>query len=146
MTSLPGTVLIYIEQWEYQCCGTPINVGDTVALTVHQSDWSQPWWPALGQPVSLIAGHHEPRTGSIHVRVRVERLWEASAYREQQSGDDTWYLVPDSGQIAGITSMKVWDTDWQPTQDGAWPEGWIVQATILGELPPQPDGSPYGAR
>lgn len=33
--------------------------------------------------------------------------------------------------------MKVWDEDWQPARAGGSPEGWILQITVLAELPPQ---------
>ena len=69
---------------------------------------------------------------------------EARARREQHSGDDTWYLTPGSGEVHEITTMSVWNEDWQPSPTGAAPEGWILQALVLQELPPRRGGRPYG--
>ncbi len=139
-----GTVFIWIAQWEYQCCGTPITSGDVVDLTVCETDWAEPWQTAVGGPIPLAAEHHVPPEGSHHLKVRVERLMEARAHRIQDPDDEGWYLVPGSGEVCDVATMKVWNEEWQPARVGGEPEGWILEATVLAELPPQRNNIPYG--
>lgn len=145
MTPIPAsTVLIWISQWEYQCCGSPIAAGDSVDLTVHKTACGQPWEAALADRISLAAEHHAPPEDSYHLRVRVERVLEARAHREL-GPDGARRLLPSSGEVADVAVMRVWDDGWQPARHGGTPEGWILQATILRRLPPREDGLPYGA-
>lgn len=139
-----GTTLIWIDQWEYQCCGNPISTGDVVELTLFETDWPEPWTPALAAPVQLAASHHVPPPESYHLRVRVGRLFEARAKREQRPGDEAWPLIAGSAEVQQVGVMRVWDEDWQPALHGGDPEGWVLDVTVLEELPPRPDDVPYG--
>lgn len=139
------TAFVYVAQWEYQCCGSLISVGDTVDLTVHPDDWAEPWRHALPEPVTLIAEHHVPPDESWHLRVHVDQLWEARVRRAPRPGHGSvLYPVADSGEIAEITSMRRWDDAWQPARHGGEPDGWIMRVTVIEDLPARPDGLPYG--
>lgn len=85
MTS--GTVLIWISQWEYQCCGAPVTVGDVVNLTVHPAEGVQAWEATMGGAIALAAAHHVSPEDSYHLRVEVARVVEARGHLESD-GDE----------------------------------------------------------
>lgn len=138
-----GTVLIWISQWEYQCCGNPIKSGDVVDLTVFPPVERDAWTHVVGR-IALVAGHHVPPEDAYHLRVHVDRLMEARARREQNPADEVWRSEPGSEEVHEVPTMMRWEEDWQPAQHGAEPCGWILEATILAELPPRADDLPYG--
>lgn len=129
-------VLIWVDQWQYQCCGTPLATGDTADLTVHPTRHARPWETAAGGPITLAAGHHAEPDHSHHLRVRLDRLLEARAHQQPSPDDDAWHPAPDSCEVHDVTEMKLWDEDWQPARHGGQPAGWILGATVL-DAPPQ---------
>lgn len=132
-----GTALVWIDLWEYQCCGTPLHAGDVADLTVSHLAEADHWQTATGEPITLSAGHHNRPPDSWHIRVHVDDLCEARATGEN-------HLRPEPLSLTPIRVMKPWDEDWQPAAQDGQPVGWIMRATILGELPPRPNNLPYG--
>lgn len=129
-----GTTLIWIDLWEYQCCGTPLHAGEVADLTVSHLAGADHWHTATGEPIGLSAGHHNQPPDNWHIRVHIDNLWEARASNDRR----------ESVNLTPISVMQPWDEDWQPALHDGQPAGWIIRATILGELPPRSDNLPYG--
>lgn len=141
-TSSSERLLAFVAQWEYECCGDPLQVGEAVDLTL-TSVSKEPLPGPDGRPVSHHIEHHVSDDPMRHVRARVVGVWEERIRHEQRDG--VWYPVAATAEFTPIRRMAVWEQQWQPTNSGARPTGWVVELDVIDELPPLPDGGMYGA-
>lgn len=147
-----STVLVWFDQREFVRFGSPVTLNETVDLTLGDDDvWASPWEHAVGGPIRLRAGRHAPGTDVRHVRVRVDHLFEARAQLEP-SLRGGWRLPDHSSDIVPVDAMDFTTPDASSDTDGLATaqsiitvfRGWIMQATIVAELPPRDHGWPYG--
>ncbi|GAA1373232.1 hypothetical protein [Luteococcus sanguinis] len=148
----PRTVLVWFDHREFVRFGSPVNLNDIVDLTLGDDHvLSSPWEQAVGAPILLRAGRHAPGTDVRHVRVQVDRLWEAHAQLELDPCGG-WRVSPHGGDIVPVDGMDFTTPEAISDADGlATPKtiitvfsGWIMQATVVAELPPREHGWPYG--
>lgn len=135
----PERLLAFVSQWEYQCCGVPLEVNTVRDLTLTPLRADATGESPLETPVTHLLEHHVPDGDERHVRARIAGMWEVRR-RLVTSSEGERREVVGSDEFTAIRTMKVWDEGWQPTAGPGCPVGWIVE----GELEPHPDG-PYGA-
>ncbi|WP_308424467.1 DUF6578 domain-containing protein [Nocardioides albus] len=124
--------LVWVTEWQIECCGEPFAVGDHVCWTVRAPDvdWQR---AALGAEISSAITHSVERhaddldevsqlTGTV---VAIKRAWGEFAQRNPD--DHVHYPVPGSQRFLDV-----------PTSDGteehAFPEltfnGWVVELDL----------------
>lgn len=54
-------VRVYLDEWEWDCCGEPFGVGDTVTLEVYppNEELRSMLGGELGESLDLVESHHE---------------------------------------------------------------------------------------
>lgn len=76
----PGTTRVWLESWEWQCCGDPFAVGDEVDLLVDTRTPSAAFvedaGAALAATIDAIESHHQetPDVAEDRVRGRVDSI------------------------------------------------------------------------
>lgn len=138
----PERLLAFVSQWEYECCGDPLEVDTVRDLTLTPMDADSTLDSPLAAPVTHRLEHHVPDGDERHVRARITAMWEVRR-RFVEAADRTMLRASDRDEFTAIRVMKVWDDEWQPTSGPGSPIGWVVELTVEGEL--EPDDGPYGA-
>ena len=134
----------FTAAWEYQCCGTPVSVGDELTLRHVAWDEGLPGNDAYRrvQHLDWYVGHHvtSEEEGAAEDLVRVLALWEAHSDLDFRAGDDGYYAAArDSGRLVPITTMVPFDATWAgddpPTPSARHtprePQGWIMKLEVL---------------
>jgi hypothetical protein len=127
---------VWIEDWEWQCCGEPFAVGDEIEWGLLPETDRSYLTGALGIDVANSITHFETHhqleddEQPVPTKARVESI-EAAYWRlARRSGEDPRRLYP----VEWTCHLELRDTadGWEPERDdGRRFEGCIVTLTLL---------------
>jgi hypothetical protein len=132
---------IWLEDWEWQCCGEPFAVGSEVEwglMPLSSEDrlfLIEPLGAETVDGLTHVETHHEDARDPVQpvrVRARVEAISAVYWARAPHSGDDERVLYPVSG-TAVLESRETAD-GWEPEHDALRFEGYIVELRPLDAL------------
>ena len=110
-------LVVWVDDWQMQCCGEPFGVGSEVAWTVSEADgdWlDRMLGPDARSRVDAAEDHHgqlpagTPRTRGTVIGIRAVHC----RYAAEPGGDErALYPVPGSGVVSDIESADGWTPD-----------------------------------
>jgi len=125
-------ILVWVDDWQMQCCGEPFAVGSPVSWTLEDPD---PDWLAaivgddLAARVDAAEEHHRggpeqgPRTDGTVLSIRtVHCRYEAADPEHPQMMSP----VPGSGVVTGTDTADGWEAE----RDGLAFVGYLVQLAV----------------
>ncbi|MFK4762172.1 DUF6578 domain-containing protein [Microbacterium sp. ZW T5_45] len=108
---------IWLSSWEWECCGTPFEVGSEVALSVRfgVSEWvADALGPELAETVDAEEMHHE----DMNVQLDLDRRsGVVTAIAEVRLTRDQGHPVPGSAQVSAAPRVP-WHEEGGPGQSG----------------------------
>lgn len=130
--------LVYVSDWEIQCCGEDFAVGDHVEWPVLPVDRADPFWePLLGPDLTArlwgtYEGHEEERppgvTGTVRgIRTVVCRMAPLPPPADQRE----LHVVPGTGRFESIDAIDTW-LDLHGDPSGLHFTGWLVDLDVSG--------------
>lgn len=131
---------VWLDSWEWQCCGEPFEVGSEVewALTPmlpeERSFLVEPLGSEILDGISHCETHHdhphdEPRP--IPTRGRVESIEAVYWTRAPRPGQDRHVVYPVEGSAVVVKRETV--DGWEPEDEGGLRhEGYIVDLALIG--------------
>lgn len=129
--------LIWISDWEIQCCGSEFAIGDETVWPVSPMDRSDPYWmPILGPELTealtgSCASHEEeppPRMSGTVRRIRTVSCRYAPLAPPADQGRS--FPVPGTAVIEQIQAIEKWyGTDFDPEVLNF--RGWLVDLEVL---------------
>lgn len=122
--------LIWVADWELQCCGEPFAVGDTVTWAASPADGSSDWLaalvgPDLGQKISYLNTRHGPHPSEGTATISGEIVGIRAAFvRHKADPPDRKMFHP----VPGSEYLKdVFRADgWEPENDNRRFRGYVV--------------------
>ena len=111
--------LIWVADWELQCCGKPFAVGDTVTWATTPADGSSDWLavlvgPDLAHEISYLNTRHgpHPSEGSASIRGEVVGIRAAFVMHEADPPDSKMlHPVPGSEHLHDVFRADGWEPD-----------------------------------
>jgi hypothetical protein len=132
-------MLVWVEDWEMQCCGDPFAVGSVVewGLVPHTRDdgdyLAVPLGKAMADAITHCETHHESpddHPQPVITRARVVSIGAAYWQRTLQGKGLHRALYPAVG--TGVVRERQNASGWEPEQEGLHFEGYIVELAPLG--------------
>lgn len=129
------TQLVWISDWEVQCCGDDFAVGDEVRWPLERADLTGGYWepllgPLLAAELDLTyAGHEEPAVARIPATVRGIRTVSCRYAPLPPPADQrTLHVVPGSAALEPVEAVDKWH-DSGPDADLRF-TGWLVEVEL----------------
>lgn len=116
-----GRLIVWVDDWQMQCCGTPFAIGGEVAWTLHE-DVDRQWLdsilgPDLAGTVTHAEEHHDRQPeGSPVVRARVRRIRAVSCRYAAGPTPKTLVAIPGSAVVTDIAEADGWYQETDPQQ------------------------------
>ncbi|MGW5641967.1 DUF6578 domain-containing protein [Saccharopolyspora sp. NPDC003752] len=125
--------LVWVSEWEIQCCGEPFAVGERVDWTL-RDDPDREWLaaalgPELAQSVSHVESHHNEVPEEVSpVRARVLGIRRAYCrYAAAHGGDSHPYPVPGSAVLTEVDRADGWEAE----MSGLHFNGYLVELDVF---------------
>jgi hypothetical protein len=129
-------VRVWIEDWEWQCCGEPFAVGDEIEWGLlpdgDRSYLTRPLGAEVANAITHFETHHQAEDDEqpTATRGRVESIEAAYWHLAPRPGEDPRVLYP--VEETGVLASRVTADGWEPERaDGRTFEGYIVTLTPL---------------
>ena len=125
-------LVVWVDDWQMQCCGEPFRIGSEVAWKVSEADgdWLNQMLGADAQEtVDAVEDHHgllpddTPLTRGTVARIRAVHCRYA---RGPGADSRARYPVPGSGAVSDIESAD----GWTPDQGDARFVGYLVELEL----------------
>jgi hypothetical protein len=131
-------VKVWLDSWQWQCCGDPFAVGSEVLWDVlptppqHKPYLSELLGPELAGTIDFREEHHEdprfqPRL--VPTRGRVESIAAVYCQRAPRAGEEPRELFVVPGTT--VLEQRERADGWEPEGDGLRFEGYVVELTAL---------------
>ncbi|GEK20552.1 DUF6578 domain-containing protein [Cellulomonas xylanilytica] len=128
------SVLVWVDAWQLQCCGTPFGVGDAVAWRCGDPD---PDWlesvlgPDVASRISSAEEHHDalPDDHPVTSGTVVEIHAAFCGYAPRGTDDRTLYPVPGSAVLQEVPHADGSDRD----RSDARFTGYVVEVELSPE-------------
>jgi hypothetical protein len=127
---------VWLEAWEWECCGDPFAVGATVNWNLTPVDdagkasFTELFAAEIGPAITHMEGHHGATPLPPPQRVRVEAIHAVYWDRAPLPGEDSRTVYPVPGS-ARLQPREVGDPWSEPDADRERFEGYLVDVTKL---------------
>jgi hypothetical protein len=108
-------VLVWVDDWQQQCCGEPFAVGSRVDWMLHRRSADDPWLAAvlgadLAGEVTHAEEHHSEGPADVPVTRGVVTRIRTVSCRYAALGDDPLVLspVPGTSQVVDVHEADAW--------------------------------------
>ncbi len=125
---------VWVEAWQFQCCGDPFSIGSTVHWDLGPADgeWiARLLGPDRAKQVRLVEEHHEgPDTSPVEGVVKAIAAVTCSrilADDPDYPGEQVWVPMPGSATIRDVVESDPWEPESPPQTTF---DGWIVELEI----------------
>lgn len=127
-------MVVWVDAWEMQCCGTPFEIGELVEWTVEDASGRRDWLTdllgdELAAQVGYIERHHaeDPQRPRMRLVGRVARV--RSAFRRYVDGP------PGSQTLVAVPGSLTWQDPgradgWEDEVDGRLFCGYVVEVDL----------------